>query len=42
VAALGNQRWGVHMARRAWATPDDVLNTRSLDDLRGQLRRARR
>ena len=41
VTALGNLRWGVHMARRAWATPDDVLNTRSLDDLRPMLRRNR-
>ncbi len=41
VTALGNLRWGVHVARRAWATPDDVLNTRSLDELRAQLRRAR-
>jgi DNA polymerase (family 10) len=41
VAALGNQRWGVQMARRAWAAPDDVLNTRSVDDLRAHLRRAR-
>ncbi|MGH8185715.1 MAG: PHP domain-containing protein, partial [Steroidobacteraceae bacterium] len=28
VAALGNQRWGIPVARRAWATPNDVLNTR--------------
>ena len=41
VTALGNLRWGVHVARRAWATPDDVLNTRSVDDLRAQLRRNR-
>lgn len=40
-AALHNLRWGVQMARRAWATPDDVLNTRSLNDLRDQLRRNR-
>jgi DNA polymerase (family 10) len=40
--ALGNQRWGVRMARRAWAAPDDVLNTRSVDDLRRTLRRNRR
>ena len=39
--ALGNQRWGVAVARRAWATPEDVLNTRSLDDLRAGLRRNR-
>jgi len=41
VTALGNLRWGVHVARRAWATPDEVLNTRSLDELRAQLRRNR-
>ena len=29
VAALGNLRWGVQMARRAWVSPDDVLNTRT-------------
>jgi histidinol phosphatase-like PHP family hydrolase len=40
--ALGNQRWGVQMARRAWATPDDVLNSRSLDEMRGMLRRHRK
>ncbi|MBI4265958.1 MAG: DNA polymerase/3'-5' exonuclease PolX [Acidobacteria bacterium] len=41
VTALGNLRWGVSMARRAWTTPDDVLNTRSLEDLRRLLRRNR-
>jgi DNA polymerase (family X) len=40
--ALGNQRWGVSVARRAWATPDDVLNTRTLEQLRPLLRRNRR
>ena len=40
-AALHNLRWGVQMARRAWATPNDILNTRSLNDLRDQLRRNR-
>lgn len=39
VAALANLRWGVHMARRAWASPDDILNTRGLVELRGMLRR---
>ena len=39
--ALGNQRWGVTVARRAWATPDDVLNTRPLRELRKLLRRNR-
>ncbi|PYR66057.1 MAG: DNA polymerase/3'-5' exonuclease PolX [Acidobacteria bacterium] len=39
--ALGNMRWGVQVARRAWLTPDAVLNTRSLDDMRALLRRNR-
>jgi DNA polymerase (family 10) len=39
--ALGNLRWGVQMARRAWATPDAVLNTRPLEELRPLLRRHR-
>ena len=42
VAALGNQRWGIRMARRAWATPEDVLNTRPVEELRRSLRRNRR
>jgi len=42
VAALGNHRWGVRMARRAWLGPDDVLNTRELDAFRPLLRRNRR
>jgi DNA polymerase (family 10) len=42
VTALGNQRWGVQMARRAWIGPADVLNTQSLGDLRASLRRNRR
>jgi DNA polymerase (family 10) len=41
VTALGNQRWGVQVARRAWATPDDVLNTRGVDELCASLRRNR-
>jgi DNA polymerase (family 10) len=40
-AALHNLRWGVQMARRAWASPGDILNTRRLNDLRDQLRRNR-
>jgi DNA polymerase (family X) len=40
--ALTNQRYGVQIARRAWSGPADVLNTRSLDDLRASLRRNRR
>jgi DNA polymerase (family 10) len=39
VTALGNLRWGVHVARRAWTTPGDVINTRSVEDLRASLRR---
>ena len=41
VTALGNQRWGIAMARRAWATPGDILNTRPLPELRASLRRNR-
>jgi DNA polymerase (family 10) len=41
VTALGNLRWGVQMARRAWLGPEDVLNTRPLEDLRPLLRRNR-
>lgn len=41
VGALAHQRWGIAVARRAWAAPADVLNTRSLDDLRRELRRNR-
>ena len=37
--ALGNQRWGLQVARRAWVQPEDVLNTRELEDLRPLLRR---
>ena len=42
VTALNNLRWGVHMARRAWVQPDDVLNTRDVDEMRSLLRRNRR
>ena len=41
VAALGNLRWGLQMARRAWAGPDAVLNTRTVEELRPLLRRNR-
>ncbi len=34
-------RWGVTMARRAWARPDDVLNTRPLQMFLASLRRHR-
>jgi DNA polymerase (family 10) len=40
--ALGNLRWGVQMARRAWASPDEVLNARRIEELRPLLRRNRR
>jgi DNA polymerase (family 10) len=39
--ALNNQRWGVQMARRAWAEPGDVLNTLDLVPFRAALRRNR-
>lgn len=41
VAALGLTRWGVAVARRAWLTPEHVLNTRPLEGLRATLRRRR-
>jgi DNA polymerase (family 10) len=41
VAALANQRWGVQVARRAWATPTDVLNAVPFGELRSRLRRNR-
>ena len=40
-AALGNLRWGVQVARRGWLSPDAVLNTRTINDLRPLLRRNR-
>jgi DNA polymerase (family 10) len=40
--ALGQLRWGVTVARRAWLTAADVLNTRPLDELTRSLRRSRR
>ena len=42
IAAFGALRWGVNVARRAWLTPDDVVNTRPVDDVRRGLRRRRR
>ena len=41
-AALGNLRWGVTVGRRAWLQPDDVLNTRPVEEFRSALRRHRR
>jgi DNA polymerase (family 10) len=40
VAGLGNMRFGVDQARRAWLTAEDVINTRPLPALRRILRRA--
>ena len=42
VMALGNVRWGVQVARRAWLTPEGVLNTRPLAEMRAMLRRSRK
>ncbi len=39
--ALANLRWGVMVARRAWLTPDHVLNTRSFEEFRASLKRNR-
>ena len=41
-AALGNLRWGVTVARRAWLESSDVLNTRPFDEFITSLRRHRR
>ena len=41
-AELGTLRWGVAVARRAWLQPDEVLNTRPMDECRARLRRNRR
>jgi DNA polymerase (family 10) len=40
--AFGRLRWGTLVARRAWLTPADVLNTKPYDELRAALRRNRR
>ncbi len=40
-AAFGTLRWGVTVARRAWITPDHVLNTQPFDTFRAALRRHR-
>jgi DNA polymerase (family X) len=40
--ALGNIRWGIQVARRAWLTPEAVLNTRPVEETRRLLRRNRR
>ncbi|ELY57349.1 DNA polymerase/3'-5' exonuclease PolX [Natronococcus jeotgali] len=36
-ATLEYVRWGVHTARRGWAEPADVINTRELEELRAFL-----
>jgi DNA polymerase (family 10) len=41
VSALTTQRWGVQVARRAWARSQDVLNTLPFDRFRARLRRHR-
>jgi DNA polymerase (family 10) len=41
-AALGNLRWGTAVGRRAWLEPENVLNTRRVDQCRALLRRNRR
>jgi DNA polymerase (family 10) len=40
-AALGNLRWGLSVARRAWLEPADVLNTQPCAMFRASLRRHR-
>lgn len=40
-AALGNLRWGISVARRAWLEPADLLNTQPLGEFRRALRRHR-
>jgi DNA polymerase (family 10) len=40
--AFSSLQWGVLVGRRAWLTPDDVLNTRPFDGFRARLRRNRR
>ena len=40
-AALGNMRWGVSVARRAWLAAGDVLNTQPVEHFRAALRRNR-
>ncbi len=38
-SALAYMRFGVYQARRGWLTADDVINTRTWDDLKGLLDR---
>ena len=39
--AIGGLRWGVVVARRAWLTPQDLLNTRPFAEFKAGLRRNR-
>jgi DNA polymerase (family X) len=41
-AALGTLRWGATIARRGWLEPQDVLNTRPVEEFRAALRRSRK
>jgi DNA polymerase (family 10) len=41
-AAFKRMKWGVQVARRAWLTREDVLNTRQLEEFKAGLRRNRR
>jgi DNA polymerase (family 10) len=38
IAELDFVRWGISQARRAWVQPENVLNTRSREDLRAWVR----
>lgn len=40
-AQLGYSSWGILTARRAWLTPDDILNTRDVQGFRRALKRHR-
>jgi DNA polymerase (family 10) len=40
-AAFGVLDGGIRVARRAWASPTDILNTRTMVELHGELRRHR-
>ena len=40
VSGLDDMRFGIGQAQRGWLGPDDVLNTRGLNDLRDLLKRA--
>jgi DNA polymerase (family 10) len=42
IVELGNLRWGLTVARRAWLEARDVLNTLPADAFRAALRRHRR